>query len=207
MATRSKRYTRLPRAFPSRYGAPIIDRVDLDIFRRSYFTQCLLCSYCHDACCDHGVDVDLWHVERIRAYADQLEEHTGLSRIRWFTDEVEHDPEVPGGGSLRTRVESGHCIFLNRRGRGCLLHSFCVNQGIDYHELKSMVDCLFPITFYEGTLCPSDDVDDDSLICLDSGPTLYRGLRHEVEYYFGSGFVAVLDDVEGSLRRPRRQKV
>jgi hypothetical protein len=202
MATRPKRYTRLPRRFPSRYGAPIIDRIDVDIFRRMYFTHCLSCSFCEDACCDHGVDVDLWHVERIRAHADDLEAFVGVSRGRWFTDEVEDDPEVPGGGSLRTRVESGHCVFLNRQARGCLLHAYCLSNGIDYHDLKSMVDCLFPITFFERTLCPSDDVDDHSLICLDSGPTLYRGLRHELEYYFGGEFVSVLDGVEGALGRP-----
>jgi hypothetical protein len=151
------------------------------------------CAFCYDACCDHGVDVDLWHAQRIREHADELEGYCGVSRDRWFAEEVEEDPLVPGGASIRTQVEHGHCVFRRRGGRGCLIHAFCVERGLDYHELKSMVDCLFPITFYDDVLCPSDDVDDDTLICLDTGPTLYRGLRHELRYYFGDGFVEVLD--------------
>ena len=57
----------LPRSFVSRYGAPIIARVDMAIFRYTYFTHCLECSFCHDQCCEHGVDVDLHHVERIES--------------------------------------------------------------------------------------------------------------------------------------------
>ncbi|MDX1429144.1 MAG: hypothetical protein R3282_02600 [Rhodothermales bacterium] len=192
----TRRFAHLGRSFPSRYGAPVIRRVDLAIFRRTYFTHCLRCTYCDDACCDHGVDVDLWHARQIDRWADEIEAYTGISRERWFTAEVEQDPEVPGGATRRTQVEDGHCIFLNRRGRGCLLHSFCHDHDLDYHDLKSMVDCLFPLSFYEQTLCPADDVGDDSLICLDEGPTLYRGLRHELEYYFGKQFVSLLDEVE-----------
>ncbi len=185
----------LGRAFPSRYGAPVIERVDPAIFRRRYFTHCLDCTFCQDACCDHGVDVDLVHAERIRAHADDLEVYTGIPRERWFTGQWEEDPEVPGGITVRTRVEDGHCVFLNRTNRGCLLHAYCLDRGIDYHELKSMVDCLFPITFYEGILGPAEDVDDDTLVCLGTGPTLFEGLREELLYYFGQEFVEALDEI------------
>ncbi len=195
----TRRFALLERSFASRYGAPVIRRVDLEIFHRTYFTHCLRCTYCHDACCDHGVDVDLWHVRQIEQWADEIETYTGISRDRWFTSEVERDPEVPGGASRRTRVKDGHCVFLNRRGRGCLLHSFCNDHDLDYHDLKSMVDCLFPLSFYEQTLCTADDVADDSLICLNEGPTLYRGLRHELEYYFGKEFISHLDEVEKTV--------
>jgi hypothetical protein len=71
---------------------------------------------------------------------------------------------------------------------------------MDYHELKSLVDCLFPITFADGTLCPADEVTDGTLICADTGPTLYRGLRGELAYYFGEEFVSELDELEHHLR-------
>ncbi len=186
----------LPRVFPSRYGAPVISAVDPRIFRLTYFTHCLDCRFCHDACCDHGVDVDQWHVDRIAEHADALEAFVGVPRHRWFTAARAEDDEMPGGGSRRTRVVRGHCVFLNRAGRGCLLHAYCAGRGVDYHDLKSMVDCLFPITFGDGTLWPADEVVEGSLVCAGTGPTLYRGLRAELEYYFGPEFVGVLDELE-----------
>jgi hypothetical protein len=186
----------LHRAFPSRYGAPVISAVDPRIFRLTYFTRCLQCPFCHDACCDHGVDVDQWHVERVAQHADALQAYVGVPRQRWFTARLEEDGEMPGGGSRRTRVVRGRCVFLNRAGRGCLLHAFSVDHGLDYHDLKSIVDCLFPITFSDGALLPADEVVDESLVCTGTGPTLYRGLRGELEYYFGPEFVGVLDGIE-----------
>jgi hypothetical protein len=189
----------LPRSFASRYGAPVITRVDTAIFAYTYFTRCLECSFCHDQCCDHGVDVDLHHVGRIEQHADHLESYTGILRKRWLTKRVEIDAEQPGGGALRTRVRGGACVFLRRNGRGCLIHAFALDHGIDYHEIKSLVDCLFPITFADGTLYPADEVGDGTLICTETGPTLYRGLRSELAYYFGDDFVSVLDGLEGRV--------
>ena len=75
---------------------------------------------------------------------------------------------MPGGGSVRTRVVDGACIFRDRRGRGCLVHAYCLERDLDYHTLKPLVDCLFPLTFSEGVLYPAIEVDDGSLICLDT---------------------------------------
>jgi hypothetical protein len=189
----------LPRPFVSRYGVPTITHVDSDVFRRRYFTHCLDCTFCHDECCQYGVDVDLYHFERIMQHADGIEEYTGIPRERWFTKRLEEDPDVPGGGSRRTRVVKGRCVFLKREGRGCMLHGYCAERGIDHHELKSLVDCLFPLTYYDGTLSVADEVEDGSLICLDTGPSVYRGGRGELAYYFGEAFVAALDDVESRV--------
>ncbi len=191
----------LSKAFASRYGVPVISHIDSDIFRRTYFTHCLRCNFCSDACCQYGVDVDLYHYERIQRHADGIERYTGIPRARWFTGEYEDDPEVPGGGSHRTRVVDGYCVFHNRQGQGCLLHAYCIEQRIDHRELKSMVDCLFPLSFYDDTLCVADEVDDDELVCLDTGPTIYRGGREELEYYFGERFVAALDTLETQVLR------
>jgi hypothetical protein len=95
----------------------------------------------------------------------------------------------------------GACVFLSRAGRGCLIHSFCLEQGMDFHDLKPMVSCLFPVTFGSGLLQPSDDVEDDSLICLNSDPELYQGVRSDLSYYFGEALVSELDELEAEVHR------
>jgi hypothetical protein len=190
----------LPHAFPSRDGVPVIARVDVAIFTERYFTECLACGFCHDWCCSHGVDVELPRVEAILRHADDLEAYTGIARDRWFEPGVQRDEEFPGGGARRTRVEQGRCVFLKRNGRGCTIHAFCRERGIDYHDLKSMVDCLFPITFVGDLLCPSDEITDGELVCMNQGPTVYRGARPEIQYYFGDACVAALDRMEAAVR-------
>lgn len=194
----------LSRPFPSRDGRPIIERVDLGIFRYRYFTHCLQCGFCHDACCEHGVDVEAPRHDAILKHASELERLTGVQRDGWFRRRAERDDGVPGGLLYRTRVRGGACVFLNRDGRGCLLHQYSLGEGIDYHDLKSMVDCLFPITFEDDVLCVADEIEDGSLVCVDTGPTLYRGVREEIRYYFGDDCVAELDALERTVTRDDR---
>jgi hypothetical protein len=191
------RLSELSRPYATRYGTPVITRVDPRIFELTYFTHCLQCGFCHDQCCEHGVDVDRRHYDEIMRHADALEAYSGIPRARWFVTTWEDDAEVPGGTTTRTRVRDGGCVFLKRNGRGCHIHAYCLERGIDYHDLKSVVDCLFPITFVDGLLCPADEAVDRTLICSGVGPTLYRGLRDELAYYFGQAFVQELDGLEG----------
>lgn len=189
----------LPKSFPCRYGVPVLSAVDAAVFTARYFTHCMQCTFCHDSCCQHGVDVDMLHVPAIEAHAPELEARMGIPRDRWFTGEYTPDPEMPGGGSLRTQVVDGACVFRDRSGRGCHVHAYCLERGIDYHTLKPIIDCLFPLTFSEGVLYPAIEVDDRSLICLDTGPTLYRGVRDELRYYFGEELLLALDAIEATL--------
>ena len=189
----------LGRSFPSRYGVPVISRVETGIFITRYFTACMDCAFCHNWCCSWGVDVDVENVKRIMARADEIEAYTGISRVQWF-DGNYADDELPGGSCTRTQVVNGACVFLSRSGKGCLLHSFANEHGIDYHEIKPMVSSLFPLTFAYGDLLPADEVEDGSLVCLDSGPTLYCGIRGELAYYFGAEFIAELDELEAIVR-------
>jgi hypothetical protein len=193
------RSLRLPRSFPSRDGVPVIARVDPRIFTLRYFTHCLQCGFCHDWCCQFGVDIELTRVAAIERHADELERYVGVPRDRWFEPGVERDREMPGGGVRRTQVEDGRCVFLRRDGRGCLLHAFALDRGMDYHAFKSMVDCLFPLTFGRGLLCPADEIVDGELVCAGQGPTLYRGVREELRYYFGDECIAALDALEGKV--------
>lgn len=186
----------LPAPFASRYGVPVLTAVETMIFKARYFTACMQCGFCNDWCCSHGVDVDLLHLRAIEEHADGLEKYTGVPRSRWFRQTRTPDPEMPGGGSVRTRIVEGTCVFRSRAGRGCMIHAYCLERGLDYHTLKSIIDCLFPLTFWQGTLGPAEEVGDGSLVCLDTGPTLYRGLRGELEYYFGTSLVHALDAIE-----------
>ncbi len=189
----------LSRAYTCRYGAPTVDRVDPAIFVRSYFMNCMQCTYCFDSCCQYGVDVDVTNVARLREQAKGdrgLEAFTGVPEERWFTGEWVDDKEFPGGRMTRTSVEDGACVFRSRKGRGCMIHSYALERGIDYHDLKPMVSALFPLTFDYGLLHPSNEIVDRSLQCIDDGPSLYRGVRDEVGYYFGQGLVGELDAFE-----------
>lgn len=189
----------LPRSHACRYGVPTIARAHGDIFVKRYFTRCMQCTFCHDVCCQYGVDVDLENVTRLRAHADGLEAFTGVPRERWFTDEGQPDPEYPGGGFTRTQIDEGGCVFRSRTARGCMIHSYALERGIDYHELKPMISVLFPITYSGDTLYPSTEIEDASLICIDQGPTLYEAIRDELRYYFGDGLVEDLDRVARSI--------
>jgi Fe-S-cluster containining protein len=192
----NKAIQRLQKSYPSCYGTPVLSFVDTSIFVKKYFTRCLDCSFCHDWCCSDGVDLDGTNVQRILEHADELEKVVGVPKNRWFEDEVLHDPEMPGGLCYRTAVINGACVFLNRTNRGCLLQNFSEKKGVDYHLLKPLVSAIYPLTFDDEFLVPADEVDDDSLVCLGNGPTLYRGARSELEYYFGTGLIAELDWIE-----------
>jgi hypothetical protein len=186
----------LQRSYPSRGGTPVLTSVDTEIFTSGYFAKCMDCTFCHDSCCAYGVAVDAPTVERLLAHADELEQVVGVGRERWFTGAYDPDPELPGGRYTRTAVIDGACVFLNRQGRGCLIHKFCLDRGIDVHDLKPMIAALFPVTFDYGLLHANLEVRDKSLICLDTGPSLYRSARADLEYYFGAELVAELDALE-----------
>jgi hypothetical protein len=179
------------------HGAPVLTRVDDAIFVRRYFMRCLACDFCHDACCQHGVDVDEPNVKRILARADAIERVVGVPRDAWFEPGFEADAEHPGGRFTRTRTTAeGYCVFRVRGGRGCALHAHALEAGFDYHDIKPMVSALFPVTFDEGLLHPSNEIEDGTLVCGGSGPTLYRGARDELRHYFGDALVADLDALE-----------
>ncbi len=185
----------LARSYPSIYGRPIIERVEARLFRRRYFRHCMACGFCGDSCCRYGVDVDPENAARILAHADGLSAWIALPPERWFGEERD-DLEYPTGRVLRTTVVDGACVFLRRDGRGCQLHRFALERGLDYHLLKPMISAIFPATFYEATLGVAAEVDDGSLVCLDRGDTVYRSVRSELTYYFGAALVEELDEIE-----------
>ncbi len=184
----------LDEAHTCRYGVPVLSRVETAIFRLKYFAHCMACHFCHDWCCSHGADVDVQNGARIANRADELERFVQIPRELWFDEsETCEDDEAPGKLWLRTSVVNGACVFLNRSGRGCLLHSFSMNQDLDYHELKPFVCAIFPLTYENGVLIQADEVDDRSLVCTGEGLSLYQGVRTELEFYFGKPLITELD--------------
>jgi Fe-S-cluster containining protein len=181
-------------------GPPHVDQIDTAVFERTYFTHCMSCTFCHDVCCSYGADIDLPTVERVMAHREALEAYVGAPASEWFTEEVRRDPELPGGAHRRTKVRGDRCVFLNRGQRGCGLHSFALSNGLDYHQLKPMVCSLFAITFNQGVLHLSNELVDESLVCLGDGPTVYEAVRDELHHYFGPELVAELDGLRARLR-------
>ena len=188
----------LSRRYPSRHGAPVIHGVDSGIFELRFFGRCMECTFCFDACCQWGVNIDVENVQRLQAHAPALEALTGVPRELWFEDETEEDAEYPGGRVARTRADERGCVFHARDGRGCLIHRYALDNGLDYHDLKPMISVLFPITYDSGILCAAEEMTDGSLPCTEQGPTLYETGREEVRYYFGDAIVAELDALAGA---------
>jgi hypothetical protein len=183
----------LGRSYASVMGGPVLKAVDPAIFRLRYFTRCLDCGFCRDACCQHGVDIDLGNAARLKALPKDFHDLIGVPDSQWFDGVEREDEEFPGGRHMRTSVSKGACIFRNAGGRGCAIHAYCLEHGLDYHRFKPMVSVLFPVTFEQGVLTASGEAADGTLICSGQGPSLYDGARDEIAYYFGPGLVKELD--------------
>lgn len=190
---------KLKNSYPSIHKLPVIHGVDTDIFEITYYMKCMECNFCKDQCCEWGADIDMQNVARLMKYKDELEQFTGIKSEKWF-DESEKgtDYEYPGNEYMRTMFdeEKDACIFLNTKSRGCMIHSFALSKGIDYHEIKPTFCSLFPVTYMDGVLMTPEEIDEGLTACLGEGPTLYQGSRDELLYYFGEGLVAELDALQ-----------
>jgi Fe-S-cluster containining protein len=205
----------LSRAYPCVFGAPTIDRVDPRIFRLTYFGKCMECTFCQDACCQYGADIDLRVVTELEKYRPELEAYLDVPRADWFREDPEDigyrdAPEYPTGKYTRTQVvdppegrsfpNDGACVFLDPAGRGCRIHRFALDRGVDVHLIKPMVCLLFPVSFDQGELVPAVELTEPGeLVCQGPGETLFRSARPDLLYYFGPDLVAELDamDAEG----------
>lgn len=184
----------LSRTYPNHHGVPAIDRVAAAIFSTTY-----RCDFadptCADACCSHGVNVDIEERQRILARATELEAFLGIPQQEWF-DSIECiDIDAPGGRYVRTKVITGGCVFLDRLARGCRLHAYALAAGRDYHEFKPMLSALFPVTVEGGLLRPALEVLDRSLFCHGNGTPLYAGTRADLGYYYGPALLVELDEL------------
>jgi Fe-S-cluster containining protein len=201
----------LSRSYCHRFGAPLISRVDPRIFSLTHFSQCMDCQFCHDSCCQFGADIEMPRVAALEQYQTELEAYLGIPRAEWFYENEDDfgildEEEYPGGKYTRTAVvplkvnRSTHnteaCVFLDPNGRGCRIHSFALERGIDVHDIKPMICLMFPVLFEQGELKPAIEFEDHDLVCEGPGDTLYRSARHELLYYFGEELIAEMDSME-----------
>ena len=198
---------KLKKTYTALQGVPQIHSVETDIFDLTYFMHCMSCTFCKDQCCEWGADIDMQNVDRIMKYEPELEEFTGIKSEKWIDmSEKKWDAEYPGGDYARTTYdeEKDYCIFLNSKSRGCMLHSFALHKGIDYHEIKPFFCSMFPVTYYEGVLLTPEEIDEKLTACLGDGPTLYQGAREEILYYFGDEIVAELDELQNEWTQQKK---
>jgi tetratricopeptide (TPR) repeat protein/Fe-S-cluster containining protein len=177
-------------------GPLTISFVNRDIFLKKYFTHCLECDFCQDSCCSYGTDIDTLNMKNLTEVKEEILPFIRQSDQDWFKPELTYDAEFPGNQYSRTTVLGDRCIFISKDQRGCGLHRYAIAKGKDYHSIKPFVCTLFPVTFGNGILTTSDELDDNSLACAGSGYSAYRGVRKELEYYFGNEFVRELDEIE-----------
>lgn len=175
-----------------------LQQVDTDIFRLRYFGHCMQCTFCQDSCCQYGCDVNLAERDRILAAQGALAPYVAAPPGEWFKPEVFEDPEYETGRFVRSQVRGGACVFLSRDGRGCGIHRYALEKGLDYHGIKPMVCWLFPVTWDKGVLRPSYDITDD-LACRSMGPVIYDMARDEIRVVFGEALVRELDALRASL--------
>jgi len=198
---------KLSKTYTGCFGKPVIDRVDPRIFVLHYFGNCMQCTTCKDECCSFGVDIDIKNIQRLQPFAEELEKYSGIAHEKWFQKEMTADLDYPGGLYTRVQGKNGHCIFLDTVNRGCIIHRFCLDRNIDYHLLKPIVSCLFPVTFDHRLLMPMLEIEEQSLVCQHSGMSLYHGVRGDLLYYFGNGFINELDLIQKSEIRRLEMKV
>jgi Fe-S-cluster containining protein len=190
----------LSRTYAAREGAPVVTHVAPRIFTQTYFQPCFGCGFCNDSCCQYGVAVDLPNQARINAHAEGIAPMAGGKPDQWWKKNHYTDKDFPGARAGDTEVVGRGCVFLRPDQRGCSIHAYCLDKGIDYHDIKPVYCSLFPLTVDSSYLVPSVECDEKSLVCVDHGTTLYRGSRDELLYYFGQELVDELDALEKKAR-------
>jgi len=134
--------------------------------------RCIL-EECRGACCANGIWVDVAHVQRILAHAEQIRpfmapEYRDQTDL-WFNDEevMEHT-DFPSGLGIATTVgprpgnpafteSDGRdgCVFL-RNDHKCSLHVASETLGLGYPGLKPFDCATYPVLRSEGELLMDD---------------------------------------------------
>ncbi|MFM2418706.1 MAG: hypothetical protein RL385_3429 [Pseudomonadota bacterium] len=190
----------LSKVYASRRGPPAVSAVDPRIFTLRYFARCMECTFCNDICCNRGCDAALDEVERIVGeHGAALQKRVAFAQDSWFETELKTDPDFKGGVYRSTRGDGRGCVFLNRAGRGCGIHGYALESGLDYHEIKPWLCWLFPLTVEQSVLSPQSPIVNKSLVCAGEGLTIYRAQREELFHLFEPALVAECDALEAKL--------
>ncbi|MBI1733424.1 MAG: hypothetical protein HYR49_11755 [Gammaproteobacteria bacterium] len=197
----------LSRPYTSRNGRPTIDRVDARIFTARYFAECMKCSFCFDECCQHGTNISPLDEANILKHAPALEGRIGLPASAWFDNQWEGTVDFPGGKIMRARAYGGRvrngpqmCVFAAHGGRGCILHTYALENNLSPYDVKPE-DChIFPLMYDNGALVPAVEIGEKSLICQGNGETLFRSMFSALGHFFGEAFVEELKIIDAKTR-------
>ena len=176
---------------------PALRRVDTRIFLLRYYAKCMSCDFCRDACCQYGCDVSSVERARIWELRAEIAPYVASPPEEWFAKEVLEDPDYESGTYVRAQRVDGKCVFRRAKGKGCALHTYAVENGRDYHDIKPQVCWLFPATWERGLLRPSFEVAEE-LVCRGQGSILYDAVRGELLRRFGA---ALVEELDGLRRR------
>ena len=164
-----------------------ITSIDEGILRSRYFARCMECNECDDNCCNYGCPVDISEAGRILTYREDLEKKINVPAEEWFLEGTESLIGFPSEEIKRTRVINGKCVFHNINSRGCYLHQFALERGIDPHSIKPMICFLFPLTWEGSCLYVSEFLEE--LPCKNIGVTILESQIHEMSLYLGEEFI------------------
>ncbi|MEJ0041100.1 MAG: hypothetical protein WDM81_02205 [Rhizomicrobium sp.] len=99
----------------------------------------MACDFCGDQCCS----LRRRHRPRQRRAAERAgrrfrRPHRGAAK-RLVHRRRGRGPRIPHRPPRPHQEQGGKCVFLNPKGRGCQIHGYALEKGIDYHALKPMV--------------------------------------------------------------------
>lgn len=190
---------------------PRFQRAQEQVFTRRVVVECLdhRCRMVKqgnglhlDACCQHGVDVDLGERDGILARRAEIAELLvpEASDQVWFSTDEHEDVDFASGRYVRTSRFAGGCVFLAHDRRGCAIHRASVEGGWSFSGIKPHVCRLFPLTYTGDLICLSDDYADYSCSLEANVPTVYRAARDTLGEIFGDALITALDRAESAVR-------
>lgn len=154
-----------------------------------------------DACCRHGVDVDVAERDAIVARAVDIAAvmEPGAAASSWFEAGESLDPDFPSGRYVRTATRGQGCIFLAHDQRGCAIHRASLERGWAIDGIKPHVCRLFPVSYESDAIVLSDDYADYSCAYEPGAPSVFRATRAAIAAVFGLELVAALDAAEAAV--------
>ncbi|MBN1409219.1 MAG: hypothetical protein JW969_00145 [Spirochaetales bacterium] len=192
----------LKRIYESRLGLPLIERVDMSIFLKPYPLKNCLQTDCADICCSGGSTMDIATFNKLLPY------RSDFPSIPWDDFNFEPDECSPGNTGCYTLFDNGICMFQNPGARGCSIHTYCLNNALDFRELKFFTCCMFPCEVNRLENIPHVltagyelRMDGFSLPCRDTGQsTVYATARETIGYYYGQELLDELDRLASITR-------
>jgi hypothetical protein len=190
---------KLSRDYKSIHGLPVISSVDTEIFTMVYPGSSCHDMGCSNVCCIGGGFMDIIAFNKLKDHLDK----DPLNKYDWTGYNFENDPYYPGGQGCYTKFDDTEgCFYKNREGMGCVIHSYCLNNKIDFRELKFFACCMFPVEVNKigdnkNVLCAGYELRFDkyeNLPCKKTGDsTVYECSKNDIEYYFG---IELIDELE-----------